>query len=116
MNFVRGTLADRGIDTVLGQIPLTDDLRRGIQAADVARDVLVGIRPEHLEDAALPAVADHRFCFDVDVDAVESIGSDVFAYFAVPDTGIPGASMVGGGRARGGRVAPAADGCSGLDT
>lgn len=47
--------------------------------------VLIGIRPEHLEDAAL-LDADTRSrgkSFDADVDVLESMGSDNYAYFTI---------------------------------
>ena len=44
--------------------------------SDEGRDLVVGIRPEHLEDEALvdPAVRDHGIAFEVEVEAVESLG------------------------------------------
>ena len=87
MNLLRGTLSDGGIDTVIGHIPLTDELRRAVERTDSAREVALGLRPEHLEDATLPAVADRPdgFLFEAQIDIVESVGSDVFAYFGVRD-------------------------------
>ena len=48
------------------------------------RDVIAGLRPEHFEDAA---VADERqtggMKFKVTIDVVESMGSELYAYFDV---------------------------------
>jgi multiple sugar transport system ATP-binding protein len=89
MNFLQGPLADGGIDTAIGRIPLSDELRRAVESSGADRQVVLGIRPEHLEDATLPAVGDRTdgYRFDVQVDVVESVGSDVFAYFGVRDAG-----------------------------
>jgi multiple sugar transport system ATP-binding protein len=44
--------------------------------------VILGIRPEHFEDAAL--VGDKPGAtFDAPIDIVEAMGSDVYAYFVV---------------------------------
>jgi multiple sugar transport system ATP-binding protein len=46
------------------------------------RDLVVGIRPEHLEDEALvdPAARDRGIGFDVEVEAVEWLGAEQFVY------------------------------------
>ncbi len=45
--------------------------------------MIVGIRPEHFEDASLvkPELRDHGVTFRAAIDVVESMGSDVFVYF-----------------------------------
>ena len=50
--------------------------------SDEGRDLVVGIRPEHLEDEALvdPAVRDHGIAFEVEVEAVEWLGAEQFVY------------------------------------
>jgi multiple sugar transport system ATP-binding protein len=84
MNFVPGTIADNAIDTVLGRIPLTDRIRTALDAHEVPREVIVGIRPEAFEDAALvdgsrgPGVT-----FTAPVDILESMGSVKYAYFSL---------------------------------
>jgi multiple sugar transport system ATP-binding protein len=47
-----------------------------------ARDLVVGIRPEHLEDAEMvdPAVRGRGVAFEVDVDTVEWLGAEQFVY------------------------------------
>src|SRR5690606_9452430 len=71
--------------TGLGDLPLTDELRRTLEAADAPRNLIVGIRPEHFEDAAL--LEEHQrsrgAVFSAEVDVLESMGSDKFAYFSV---------------------------------
>ncbi|MGH9011560.1 MAG: ABC transporter ATP-binding protein [Acidimicrobiia bacterium] len=50
--------------------------------SDGSRDLVVGIRPEHLEDEALvdPAVRDRGIAFDVQVETVEWLGAEQFVY------------------------------------
>src|SRR5215510_7732400 len=47
------------------------------------RDVIVGIRPENLEDAALVSGAEQDSRFPVTVDLREGMGSDVYLHFSV---------------------------------
>jgi multiple sugar transport system ATP-binding protein len=83
MNFMGGTVEENSLQTRLGAIPLTDQLRRALDGARNRRDVIVGIRPENFEDAALvsPDLHPHGITFRVNIDVLESMGSDVFVYF-----------------------------------
>src|SRR5882757_7884562 len=53
MNFLPATLADGALATPLGQVALTDRVRRAAEAANAPREVIVGLRPENFEDARL---------------------------------------------------------------
>jgi multiple sugar transport system ATP-binding protein len=85
MNFLPATLAGEALQTPLGPIGLTGRLRRVLEAADSPREVILGIRPEHFEDARLVDEAKRptgtAFCAQVEV--LESMGSDKYAYFAL---------------------------------
>jgi multiple sugar transport system ATP-binding protein len=83
MNFLPGTVENDKLRTSLGDFVITDRLRRELEGAKTGRDVIVGIRPENFEDAALvPADARARgITFRVTIDVLESMGSDVFVYF-----------------------------------
>jgi len=84
MNLFDGTIADGAVDTALGRIPLVDAVRRRLEHANADRDVVVGIRPEHIFDG--PAVSDadgERYGFDADLEVVESLGSDVLVHFPI---------------------------------
>jgi multiple sugar transport system ATP-binding protein len=49
-----------------------------------AREVIVGIRPEHFEDAAVEGEAQpDRMRFRTRVDVIESMGSELYVYFDV---------------------------------
>ena len=66
----------------LGDLPIGDRVRRQLEDADAPKELIVGIRPEHFEDASL--VGDKPGgMFDAPIDIVEAMGSDVFAYFTV---------------------------------
>ncbi|EME57464.1 ABC transporter ATP-binding protein [Amycolatopsis decaplanina] len=84
MNFVPATLENGTARSALGDIPLTDRVRQLAEAADAPREVIVGIRPEHFEDAALvDAAARQGATFTAHVDVLESMGSEKFAHFSV---------------------------------
>ena len=87
MNFLSGNLTSSGVRTALGEIPLADHDAVSGAASSSQSDgsVLVGIRPEHFEDARLvdPAVAARGVTFTAKVDVLESMGSDKYAYFTV---------------------------------
>jgi multiple sugar transport system ATP-binding protein len=85
MNFVPAGLEAGVLRSPLGDIPLSDRVRRMVEAADAPREVIVGIRPEHFEDSRL--VEEHQrgagHTFTSNVDVLESMGSDKFAYFTL---------------------------------
>ncbi len=85
MNFLPGTVENGELSTALGRLPLAGRLRRALDAANSPREVILGIRPEHFEDAAL--VEEHKRAaggvFPAQVDVLESMGSDKYAYFSL---------------------------------
>ena len=52
-----------------------------------AREVIVGVRPEHFEDASIEADRPGLMKFKAKVDVVESMGSELYAYFDVETEG-----------------------------
>jgi multiple sugar transport system ATP-binding protein len=83
MNFLPGRLEGDAVKTPIGDVPLSDELRRGIQSAGSGREVIVGMRPEHFEDAAVEDEHANRMKFRTKVDVVESMGSELYVYFDV---------------------------------
>ncbi|AZG44791.1 ABC transporter ATP-binding protein [Gordonia insulae] len=87
MNFLPGRLGGDGIDTPLGRVSVPDHQQvvANAQKAQSNGDVLVGLRPEHLEDAALvdSAARANGASFTATVDVIESMGSDNYVYFSV---------------------------------
>jgi multiple sugar transport system ATP-binding protein len=83
MNFMSGTLEDGMLRTGLGDFRLSDRLRREVEKSGTGRDVIVGLRPENFEDAALVSAdaRPHGLTFRTSIDVLESLGSDVFVYF-----------------------------------
>jgi multiple sugar transport system ATP-binding protein len=87
MNFLPGRLGSDGIDTPIGRVNVPDHQKivANAQRAQSNGDVLVGIRPEHLEDAALVETSARSAgaTFTATVDVIESMGSDNYVYFNV---------------------------------
>src|SRR5262245_15557743 len=83
MNFMSGTLEDGKLRTVLGDFPLSPQLRQTLEGAGAGREVIVGIRPESFEDAELvpPHLKPNGLEFNADIDVTESLGSEKFVYF-----------------------------------
>jgi len=83
MNFLPGQLTGGGnVQTPLGEAQLPDRLRRGVEKAKSSGSVILGIRPEHFEDAAIAGDRPGA-TFDAPIDIVEAMGSDVYAYFTM---------------------------------
>jgi multiple sugar transport system ATP-binding protein len=87
MNFLPGRLEGDRVRLPFGEAPLPDELRRKLQAAPgghrAGMDVIVGIRPEQFEDADVEGDVANRLRFRAKIDVVESMGSELFAYFDV---------------------------------
>jgi multiple sugar transport system ATP-binding protein len=83
MNFLPGQLKGGGVvTTALGEAQLPDQCRQAVERSKSSGNVILGIRPEHFEDAAL--VGDKPGgIFNAPIDIVEAMGSDVFAYFVM---------------------------------
>jgi multiple sugar transport system ATP-binding protein len=85
MNFLPAEVAEGKLHTALGDLPLGDRMQRLLAAGDAPRQLVLGIRPEHFEDAALVEDhhRDHGVEFTAPVDLVESMGSDKYVYLDV---------------------------------
>jgi multiple sugar transport system ATP-binding protein len=85
MNFLAAHQDDGQLLTAVGDLPLTVRQRRALTAAGAPADLIVGIRPEHVEDAAMvergPGAAGAEFVSRADV--VESVGSDKYVHFSI---------------------------------
>ena len=84
MNFLPGRIDGETVRLPMGDVPIPAHLRSRLEArrADGAvRDVIVGIRPEHFEDAAVAGEAITGLRFRAKVDVVESMGSELYVYF-----------------------------------
>ncbi|GIJ23836.1 ABC transporter ATP-binding protein [Micromonospora lutea] len=85
MNFLTATVDEGRLRTALGDVPIGDRIRRELEGADAPRDLILGIRPEHFEDAELIDEETRRRGaeFTAPVDIVESMGSDKYVYLSV---------------------------------
>jgi multiple sugar transport system ATP-binding protein len=85
MNFLPATIADGVLQTPLGDLRLPDERSQKLEGHKGERTVIVGIRPERFEDAALVGddKRDQGIVLRATVDLLESLGSDKFAYFTV---------------------------------
>jgi multiple sugar transport system ATP-binding protein len=83
MNFLAARAKGGVLQTPLGELKLPADRGRGLDGGE--RDVIIGIRPEHFEDASLvgPEKRDRGATVTAKIDLLESLGSDKFAYFTV---------------------------------
>ncbi len=82
MNFVPGHLSAAGVESPFGTLQLSAETKQKVDANAASKDVIIGIRPEHFEDAAI--VGDKPGAIvEVTVDLVESMGSDIYAYFSL---------------------------------
>ena len=88
MNFFPASPAEGGLRLPFGQIALTG-------GAGLPADVIVGVRPEHFEDAALlePHERDRALTFGVRADLVESLGADKYVYFSTGGAGVNSAQL-----------------------
>jgi len=84
MTLLHGRLeaAADGLEIVLGSNRLALSARSGVEA-HLGRDVVVGIRPEDIEDGALAGSVPANRCIRVRVDLVEQLGSDVLVHGAI---------------------------------
>jgi multiple sugar transport system ATP-binding protein len=85
MNFLSAEVEESVLRTALGDLPLGDRIRRTLSDADAPRQLILGIRPEHFEDARLIDETQRAkgFEFTAPVDLVESMGSDKYVYLTV---------------------------------
>jgi multiple sugar transport system ATP-binding protein len=82
MNFLTATIEGDEVVSALGRATMPDSVRSEVQGSASGREIILGIRPEHFEDARL--VGDKPGGkFRTRIDLVESMGSDVYAYFSV---------------------------------
>ena len=82
MNFLPAKLEEGMIKLPFGDAPLSDALRSKLESNGKSRDVIAGVRPEHFEDSDVePDQEGLRFTAPVSV--VESMGSELYAYFDV---------------------------------
>ncbi len=95
MNFFPATLTDVGVRLPFGEVMLTQEVHDLLARHHKPNNVIVGVRPEHLEDAALlDGYARIRaLMFEVTVDMVESLGADKYVHFKSEGAGAQAAQL-----------------------
>jgi multiple sugar transport system ATP-binding protein len=85
MNFFPAQLTDVGVGLPFGQITLTQQVHDVLTAHPTPTNAIVGIRPEHLEDANLIDTYQRlrALVFEVSVELVESLGAEKIVHFTV---------------------------------
>jgi multiple sugar transport system ATP-binding protein len=85
MNFLPGQLDGDQLRTPIGDLRLAGETRRRLEEGDGAgrRGVIVGIRPEHFEDAMLVTHPETGHIFSTRIEVLEALGSDFYAHFTV---------------------------------
>ena len=95
MNFLPGRVEGEKLRTPIGEIEVADRLRPGLASARGAAraSVIVGIRPEHFEDAMLVGDRPDGHTLKATVDVLESVGSEYYAHFTVPSEPLPAIAL-----------------------
>ncbi|WP_149202283.1 ABC transporter ATP-binding protein [Actinotalea subterranea] len=79
MNFLPGVVEDDALQLPFARVPLDDRLRASIGDRGL---VIVGLRPEHVEDVRVlePDKVEAGVTFTADVDVTEWLGAELYAY------------------------------------
>jgi multiple sugar transport system ATP-binding protein len=95
MNFFPATLTPTGLKLPFGEVTLTQPVLDRLAQHRKPDNVIVGVRPEHLQDAALIDAYQRirAFTFEVKVDMVESLGADKYVFFATAGCDIHSAQL-----------------------
>lgn len=95
MNFFPGSLTATGVRLPFGEVTLTQPVYDVLTQHPTPQNVIVGVRPEHLGDAALLDGYQRitALTFEVNVDLVESLGSDRYVYFTVANAEVTSAQL-----------------------
>jgi multiple sugar transport system ATP-binding protein len=89
MNFMPAKIEGDTVKLPLGDVPLSPETRERLGQVESGRAVVAGIRPESFEDAGLVGDArDKGTTFPAKIDVLESMGSELYAYFPVESEGI----------------------------
>ncbi len=95
MNFFPAKLSPVGLTLPFGEVMLDPQVQQVIAQHPTPRTVIVGVRPEHLTDAAL--IDDYQriraLTFQVNADLVESLGADKYVYFTAAGCAVHSAQL-----------------------
>jgi multiple sugar transport system ATP-binding protein len=85
MNFLPGQLDGDRLKTPIGVLRIPEEMRQRLESGNGGGrgGVIVGIRPEHFEDAKLVTVPASGHIFTAKIEVLEALGSDSYAHFTV---------------------------------
>src|SRR3954462_8535570 len=85
MNFLPGRLDGDQLRTPIGNLRLAEEMCRRLELGNGGgrRGVIVGIRPEHFEDAMLVTLPATGHIFKAKIEVLEALGSDSYVHFTV---------------------------------
>lgn len=95
MNFFPATRTDVGVQLPFGEVTLTEEAREALDRQRPSSDLIVGVRPEQFDDAAvIDAYARiQSLTFEVDAELVESLGADKYVHFRLEGAGAQAAQL-----------------------
>ncbi|OBH01360.1 MULTISPECIES: ABC transporter ATP-binding protein [unclassified Mycobacterium] len=95
MNFFPASLTPTGLRLAFGEVMLAPEVQQVIERHRRPDNVIVGVRPEHLADAALIDGYQRirALTFEVKVDLVESLGADKYVYFTTAGPAVHAAQL-----------------------
>jgi multiple sugar transport system ATP-binding protein len=89
MNFLPGELEGETLKLPIGSVRLPDEVRRKLESRPGGgRHVVVGLRPEHFEDASVITDRSKGHTFRAKIDVLESMGYEYYAYFVIETEGV----------------------------
>jgi multiple sugar transport system ATP-binding protein len=85
MNFMPAEIVDGKVKLPIGEADLDEKVRGSVEGK-----VIAGLRPERFEDASLAGdlKGERGITFEAEIDLVESLGSDLYAYLHVESEGV----------------------------
>lgn len=95
MNFFPASLTPIGLALPFGEVTLTPEVQEVITVHPKPDNIVVGVRPEHVADAALIDGYQRirALSVEVTVDMVESLGADKYVYFSAPGCDVHSARL-----------------------
>jgi multiple sugar transport system ATP-binding protein len=95
MNFFPAKLTDVGVRMPFGDVTLTSDILDTIGSHPKAANVIVGVRPENIDDSRLmdSYARIKALTFQASVDMVESLGAEKYLHFRTEGAGAQAAQL-----------------------